>query len=499
MQLAANAARRGRLWRTRFLLVWALAVQCGYLAWAIHDYVHQLHASAPQDNAYSSIYYMLLGADHAHVAVGILLVVWLLWKLAARPDDVPAQRDPGRRLLLARRQRPDPDRARGPPERHAVSEAHDSRRAIGRFSAPPARSSCSGSASSSRRSRGPASTSSATASARRGARSPGTTWGIGYDVWQLAILAAAGVLVLVSEAAAVTVFLATRETNYGDGPPGRRTLGRRSPVQPPPLLRHRRDGGERPLPRGRSSWTASAPSSTRYARSPDHRRPRRGAAARRRLRRGTRRHAEGAARRLRLPPLRRVLPQLPRRERGGADEPPRLSRPGRAQGAGGIGRRCTASARSRPTSTSAPATCRSGTSACSRAGSRVLLGDHQIKALVAYVATFGGPPIPTPKPAARQPLAGPVALHRALRRLPPGRRPGRLRHGRGAAGARPGDAAPGRRGGADRAVRDAEVLAARDQRPAARLDRPLRRVHARRRPARAAGGSASSARCRRAS
>jgi ubiquinol-cytochrome c reductase cytochrome c subunit len=28
----------------------------------------------------------------------------------------------------------------------------------------------------------------------------------------------------------------------------------------------------------------------------------------------------------------------------------------------------------------------------------VLLGDHQIKALVAYVATFGGPPIPTPRP-----------------------------------------------------------------------------------------------------
>jgi cytochrome c oxidase subunit III len=82
MQLAASAARRGRLWRTRFLLVWALVVQCGYLAWAIHDYVHQLHRSTPQDNAYSSIYYVLLGADHAHVAVGILLVVWLLLKLA---------------------------------------------------------------------------------------------------------------------------------------------------------------------------------------------------------------------------------------------------------------------------------------------------------------------------------------------------------------------------------------------------------------------------------
>ena len=64
------------------MLVAALAVQCGYLVWAIHDYVDQLKLSAPQDNAYSSIYYVLLGADHAHVAVGILLVVWLLWKLA---------------------------------------------------------------------------------------------------------------------------------------------------------------------------------------------------------------------------------------------------------------------------------------------------------------------------------------------------------------------------------------------------------------------------------
>jgi hypothetical protein len=48
----------------------------------------------------------------------------------------------------------------------------------------------------------------------------GMNWGVGFDTWQLAILAAAGLLVVISEAAAVTVFLATRETNYGDGPPG---------------------------------------------------------------------------------------------------------------------------------------------------------------------------------------------------------------------------------------------------------------------------------------
>jgi len=81
MQLAAMAARRARLGSARFLLVWALVVQVGYLVYEVHDYAHQLRHSVPQDDAYSSIYYTLLGADHVHVAVGIILVVWLLWKL----------------------------------------------------------------------------------------------------------------------------------------------------------------------------------------------------------------------------------------------------------------------------------------------------------------------------------------------------------------------------------------------------------------------------------
>jgi hypothetical protein len=57
----------------------------------------------------------------------------------------------------------------------------------------------------------------------------GASWGIGFDTWQLAITAAAVLLILASEAAAVIVFLATRETNYGDGPPGEGRWGGRTP------------------------------------------------------------------------------------------------------------------------------------------------------------------------------------------------------------------------------------------------------------------------------
>src|SRR5581483_10254632 len=81
IQLAARAARLGRLWWTRLWLVGALLVGAGYFGWAVHDFANELHREQPRDNAYSSIHYVLLGADHAHVAIGLLLVVWLLWKL----------------------------------------------------------------------------------------------------------------------------------------------------------------------------------------------------------------------------------------------------------------------------------------------------------------------------------------------------------------------------------------------------------------------------------
>ncbi len=82
MQIASNAARAGRLALTRLALTLALIVQAGYFAYEVHDFSDQLHRFDITRNAYSSIYYTLLGADHGHVLLGILFNIWLLAKLA---------------------------------------------------------------------------------------------------------------------------------------------------------------------------------------------------------------------------------------------------------------------------------------------------------------------------------------------------------------------------------------------------------------------------------
>jgi heme/copper-type cytochrome/quinol oxidase subunit 3 len=82
MQIASNAARAGRLALTRLALTVALIVQAGYFAYEVHDFSDQLHRFDITRNAYSSIYYTLLGADHGHVLLGILFNVWLLAKLS---------------------------------------------------------------------------------------------------------------------------------------------------------------------------------------------------------------------------------------------------------------------------------------------------------------------------------------------------------------------------------------------------------------------------------
>ena len=78
---AASAWRRGRAW---LLVATAFAVQTGYLAWQLHDYVLAIHAYPPKESAFGSVYVTILGLDHAHVLVGLLLEAWLLARLATR-------------------------------------------------------------------------------------------------------------------------------------------------------------------------------------------------------------------------------------------------------------------------------------------------------------------------------------------------------------------------------------------------------------------------------
>jgi heme/copper-type cytochrome/quinol oxidase subunit 3 len=82
MQLALRAAHARRLAAARLFLIVALIVQAGYFAMQAHEYASDLHRFTPGEHAYGSIYYTLLGAGHAHVALGLLLNLWLLGKLA---------------------------------------------------------------------------------------------------------------------------------------------------------------------------------------------------------------------------------------------------------------------------------------------------------------------------------------------------------------------------------------------------------------------------------
>lgn len=83
-QAAVSAARRGLRGRTLALVALATCIQGVYLAIQIHLFVGNLTQFTPQQSAYGSIYYVLLGADHAHVAVGLLFDVWLLARLSSR-------------------------------------------------------------------------------------------------------------------------------------------------------------------------------------------------------------------------------------------------------------------------------------------------------------------------------------------------------------------------------------------------------------------------------
>jgi cytochrome c oxidase subunit III len=80
--LAAMAARGGSAGTAWLLVALAVLVQGGYLAWQIVLYADDLGRFSPDDTAYGSIYFTLLAAHHAHVALGLLLELWVLARLA---------------------------------------------------------------------------------------------------------------------------------------------------------------------------------------------------------------------------------------------------------------------------------------------------------------------------------------------------------------------------------------------------------------------------------
>jgi heme/copper-type cytochrome/quinol oxidase subunit 3 len=81
IQAALVAARRGRRGAALGALAFALVVQAGYFAMQVHQYLADLDKFSPKDTAYGSIYFTMLGAHHAHVVIGMLLVVWFLLRL----------------------------------------------------------------------------------------------------------------------------------------------------------------------------------------------------------------------------------------------------------------------------------------------------------------------------------------------------------------------------------------------------------------------------------
>ena len=81
MQLASLAAQAGRAAATRALLALAMVVQATYFGIQVHLFLDDLDKFSPSGSAYGSIYFTMLGAHHAHVAFGVLIVLFLVLRL----------------------------------------------------------------------------------------------------------------------------------------------------------------------------------------------------------------------------------------------------------------------------------------------------------------------------------------------------------------------------------------------------------------------------------
>lgn len=84
IHLAARFSRRDERARTVAALAVGLICQCGYLAWQIVLFTSDLHKFTPAQSAYGSIYFTMLAAHHAHVLLGMLIDLALIWQVTAK-------------------------------------------------------------------------------------------------------------------------------------------------------------------------------------------------------------------------------------------------------------------------------------------------------------------------------------------------------------------------------------------------------------------------------
>lgn len=82
--LAVRASRDGARGRVIWLIAAAVAIQALYLAAQVLLFAHDLRQFSPKDSAYGSIYFTLLAAHHAHVLLGILLELAVLWQVVRK-------------------------------------------------------------------------------------------------------------------------------------------------------------------------------------------------------------------------------------------------------------------------------------------------------------------------------------------------------------------------------------------------------------------------------
>ncbi|MFZ0039946.1 MAG: cytochrome c oxidase subunit 3 [Solirubrobacteraceae bacterium] len=87
MVMAERSARRANRWPAVRWIALAAVIQTGYLAAQVLLFRHDLNTFTPQGSAYGSIYFTLLAAHHAHVLLGIVLDLAVLWKLVTRGLD----------------------------------------------------------------------------------------------------------------------------------------------------------------------------------------------------------------------------------------------------------------------------------------------------------------------------------------------------------------------------------------------------------------------------